>query len=805
MSTNNRNQSINTNVNASDDQTTDAMVHQVNLAAAFHDHISCTKISQQSITNSICAALQTSSSSTITVIADDPHQPNTRTMSPMSGQLAIGLESVESDHMYATDNKSLVESANGLLRGVGGNSLMANSLTSERNQISRLTEMILGQLDLIQHQQEQLLKKDRQLQGLKQDREALCLRLEKMEKKIAILMAKVANNNKTTSISSSSSNPLQPSVNSNNNLIVNNTNYTINSNKSTNILTNNQTAINNVIIETTDCGDQSNSDTIVESETNSIMGLVSDPIHFTKLNINTNAAMTTTPAAAAVETVVTTTSVVNNNNVNSSQQQQTSVTKSNTTHNVNNNNNLLSVKIKTEPLVVVKLEPEDIVMTTSSTATTTTTTTTTASTTTALSSGRKSRKRHLTPEKLSSATTSSSTTKEVATTTPSTPMTTTTTTTSSATVSSLTTTPTSSATMGSNKKRNKRVVNIDLASKTPVVVVNNNNNKESSCDSSSLNTFSTIKSNNKVVNNISNDNNSIGITNNNRKKVRQQKSESTSSRTTTAATTTSDSTHLTTNHSFNYRTHCVVKDILITTKPYNIFINNSSDDNNCVAAVGNDLVVDNSNDNKVVNNSLSEETNSKNKSKLNSDLSDSEVIEVPNWRLHPVSSCYSLEGTENLDDEVFNRRHLKLENDERRRKRWDIQRLREQRHNEKLRTGRYYSSSLGNCVGGVGGSGIGGGDKQSDPKKDNNNDPDFLSFYPDIDDLQSLEVTEKIPVIAFGHPIPKLPSKSFTLPWITVSGTDRCADNVVVVIGKSTEKPHTSGRSSRSTPHKKNN
>lgn len=34
------------------------------------------------------------------------------------------------------------------------------------------------------------------------------------------------------------------------------------------------------------------------------------------------------------------------------------------------------------------------------------------------------------------------------------------------------------------------------------------------------------------------------------------------------------------------------------------------------------------------------------------------------------TSCYSMEGTENLDDEVFNRRHLRLENDERRRKRF---------------------------------------------------------------------------------------------------------------------------------------
>ena len=51
-------------------------------------------------------------------------------------------------------------------------------------------------------------------------------------------------------------------------------------------------------------------------------------------------------------------------------------------------------------------------------------------------------------------------------------------------------------------------------------------------------------------------------------------------------------------------------------------------------------------------------------------------LEVPNWRIKVYSSCYTMEGTENLDDEIFNKRHLKLENDERRRKRWDVQRIR---------------------------------------------------------------------------------------------------------------------------------
>jgi male-specific lethal 1 len=44
-----------------------------------------------------------------------------------------------------------------------------------------------------------------------------------------------------------------------------------------------------------------------------------------------------------------------------------------------------------------------------------------------------------------------------------------------------------------------------------------------------------------------------------------------------------------------------------------------------------------------------------------------------------------MEGTENIEDETMLRRHQKFELDEKKRKRWDIQRMREQRHLEKLR------------------------------------------------------------------------------------------------------------------------
>jgi len=62
--------------------------------------------------------------------------------------------------------------------------------------------------------------------------------------------------------------------------------------------------------------------------------------------------------------------------------------------------------------------------------------------------------------------------------------------------------------------------------------------------------------------------------------------------------------------------------------------------------------------------------------KQSSPVETDSSLEVPNWRVKIYTSCYTMEGTENLDDEIFNKRHLKLENDERRRKRWDVQRIR---------------------------------------------------------------------------------------------------------------------------------
>ncbi|KFV68579.1 Male-specific lethal 1, partial [Dryobates pubescens] len=65
---------------------------------------------------------------------------------------------------------------------------------------------------------------------------------------------------------------------------------------------------------------------------------------------------------------------------------------------------------------------------------------------------------------------------------------------------------------------------------------------------------------------------------------------------------------------------------------------------------------------------------------------------VPSWRDHvvePLRDPNPSDILENLDDSVFAKRHAKLELDEKRRKRWDIQRIREQRILQRLQLRMY--------------------------------------------------------------------------------------------------------------------
>ncbi|XP_015601133.1 male-specific lethal 1 homolog isoform X2 [Cephus cinctus] len=132
----------------------------------------------------------------------------------------------------------------------------------------------------------------------------------------------------------------------------------------------------------------------------------------------------------------------------------------------------------------------------------------------------------------------------------------------------------------------------------------------------------------------------------------------------------------------------------------------------------------------------------------------SSSLEVPNWRVKIYTSCYTMEGTENLDDEIFNKRHLKLENDERRRKRWDVQRIREQRHIEKLKQRQERQNHQATCY----------NTNHTGPCPSAAEEEAITSLWPDVDQIQGLQVETLLPVTAFGAPIPSFTPRKHIKP-----------------------------------------
>lgn len=115
-------------------------------------------------------------------------------------------------------------------------------------------------------------------------------------------------------------------------------------------------------------------------------------------------------------------------------------------------------------------------------------------------------------------------------------------------------------------------------------------------------------------------------------------------------------------------------------------------------------------------------------------------VECPSWRIKTYSNLYVIEGTEDHEDETFIRRHQKPEIEEKRRKRWDNQRVREEKIVEKLK------------------------DRDNSVYKKKQKEP-VESFYPMLEDITHIEIQDKIPVTAFGHAVPFVKPGSFTLPW----------------------------------------
>ncbi|KAJ2954400.1 hypothetical protein O0L34_g2664 [Tuta absoluta] len=125
------------------------------------------------------------------------------------------------------------------------------------------------------------------------------------------------------------------------------------------------------------------------------------------------------------------------------------------------------------------------------------------------------------------------------------------------------------------------------------------------------------------------------------------------------------------------------------------------------------------------------------------------TVEVPRWREKPYTSSYTMEGTEDLDDKVFEKRHQKLEAEERRQLRWHMRRIREQRHVERLRQRQRDSWCSGTSPA---------------------SQPSMYTIWPQPQrDLRYIEITDTLPLMAFGEAIPELAESDFVLPWVRTS------------------------------------
>lgn len=141
-------------------------------------------------------------------------------------------------------------------------------------------------------------------------------------------------------------------------------------------------------------------------------------------------------------------------------------------------------------------------------------------------------------------------------------------------------------------------------------------------------------------------------------------------------------------------------------------------------------------------------------------------LEIPSWTVKECQAVPTVGGTEDVSDEQFNRRHLRWEHDERRRKKWDVQRIREQRNIERLK--RRHIKEV-----------------PADDGKEA--EGEMRSFYPAVDNIRFIQISDELPVQAFGELIPALSPSYFLLPWhaaaspagVSLQGSDSAASTFV--------------------------
>ena len=101
-------------------------------------------------------------------------------------------------------------------------------------------------------------------------------------------------------------------------------------------------------------------------------------------------------------------------------------------------------------------------------------------------------------------------------------------------------------------------------------------------------------------------------------------------------------------------------------------------------------------------------------------------LEIPSWREKIYTPRRSARITEDLSDDSFDQRHSKFEIEEQKRQRWDLQFTRQQ----SLRKNR--------------------------PSSSIETEGELSTFWPDINSLEFIEVTDTLPVSAFGIQLRRL-------------------------------------------------
>jgi male-specific lethal 1 len=137
---------------------------------------------------------------------------------------------------------------------------------------------------------------------------------------------------------------------------------------------------------------------------------------------------------------------------------------------------------------------------------------------------------------------------------------------------------------------------------------------------------------------------------------------------------------------------------------------------------------------------------SENEKRENAALLAENNLEIPSWRTFELSPSSEVPTEETMSDSFFLKRHAKFEIDEKKRKKWDLMRIREEKNIERLKKrhgGENVESAASN-----------GADNVS-------------TFFPALTDVKFIHFCDDLPVQAFGESIPLLTMKEeFALPWM---------------------------------------